>query len=86
MIPAPRRAVRSVRAGRRPARRVTAARWARRAPRVGTLAADATREPRPDPAPEAVFDRVTGPLGPYLRRIARLPPARPGAGACDEDP
>jgi hypothetical protein len=83
MIPAPRRAVRSV---PRRARRVTAARWARRVPGVRPPAADATREPRPGPAPEAVFDRVTGPLGPYLRRIARLPPARPGAGACDEDP
>jgi hypothetical protein len=44
-------------------------------------AADATREPEPGPAPEAVFDRVTGPLGPYLRRVARIAPARPGARA-----
>lgn len=28
---------------------------------------DATTEPHPDPAPEAVFDRLTGPYGPrYL--------------------
>jgi hypothetical protein len=44
-------------------------------------AADATREPDPGPAPEAVFDRVTGPLGPYLRRVARIAPALPGARA-----
>jgi hypothetical protein len=54
-----------------PRRRAT-----RRAP---SIAADATREPDPGPAPEAVFDRVTGP---FLRRIAA---ARPGARACDED-
>ena len=40
---------------------------------------DATMEPDPGPAPEAVFDRVTGP---YLRRNAA---ALPGARACDED-
>jgi hypothetical protein len=40
---------------------------------------DATREPDPGPAPEAVFDRVTGP---YLRRSAA---ALPGARARDED-
>jgi hypothetical protein len=28
------------------------------------LGGDATVEPDPDPAPEAVFDRVTGPFGP----------------------
>lgn len=44
-------------------------------------AADATCEPEPGPAPEAVFDRVTGPLGPYLRRVARIAPALPGARA-----
>jgi hypothetical protein len=44
-------------------------------------AADATREPEPGPAPEAVFDRVTGPLGPHLRRVARIAPALPGARA-----
>jgi hypothetical protein len=44
-------------------------------------AADATREPDPGPAPEAVFDRVTGPLGPHLRRVARIAPALPGARA-----
>ncbi len=42
---------------------------------------DATCEPEPGPAPEAVFDRVTGPLGPYLRRVARIAPALPGARA-----
>jgi hypothetical protein len=42
-------------------------------------AADATREPDPGPAPEAVFDRVTGP---YRRRVAA---ALPGARARDED-
>ena len=42
-------------------------------------AADATSEPDPGPAPEAVFDRVSGP---YLRRSA---PALPGARARDED-
>lgn len=42
-------------------------------------AADATREPDPGPAPEAVFDRLTGP---YLRRLAA---ALPGARAFDED-
>jgi hypothetical protein len=44
-------------------------------------AADATREPGPGPVPEAVFDRVTGPLGPYLRRVARIAPALPGIRA-----
>jgi hypothetical protein len=44
-------------------------------------AADATREPEPDPAPEAVFDRVTGPLGRHLRRVARIAPVLPGARA-----
>jgi len=43
--------------------------------------ADATCEPEPGPVPEAVFDRVTGPLGPYLRRVARIAPALPGARA-----
>lgn len=42
-------------------------------------APDATREPDPGPAPEAVFDRVTGP---YLRRSAW---ALPGVRAHDED-
>ncbi|HEX3760081.1 MAG TPA: hypothetical protein VHW23_15300 [Kofleriaceae bacterium] len=45
-------------------------------------AADATCEPEPGPVPEAVFDRVTGPLGPYLRRVARIA-ALPG-GRADE--
>jgi hypothetical protein len=40
---------------------------------------DATSEPDPGPAPEAVFDRVTGP---YLRRSAV---ALLGARAWDED-
>ena len=44
-------------------------------------AADATREPEPGSAPEAVFDRVTGPFGPYLRRVARIVPALPGTRA-----
>ena len=35
---------------------------------------DAMVEPHPDPAPEAVFDRVTGPFG-----------RRPGSGAFDEE-
>lgn len=43
-------------------------------------AADATREPEPGPVPEAVFDRVTGPLGPDLGRVARSA-ALPGEGA-----
>jgi len=47
--------------------------------RAGRGAADATSEPDPGPAPEAVFDRVTGP---YLRRSAC---PLPGARACDED-
>lgn len=47
-----------------------------RAPRG---AVDATREADPGPAPEAVFDRVTGP---YLRRAAG---ELPGARALDED-
>jgi hypothetical protein len=51
----------------------------RGAPRAVRRAADATSEPDPGPAPEAVFDRVTGP---YLRRNAA---ALPGARACDED-
>lgn len=42
-------------------------------------AADATSEPDPGPAPEAVFDRITGP---FLRRTTA---ALPGARACDED-
>ena len=42
-------------------------------------AVDATSEPDPGPAPEAVFDCVTGP---YLRRSAA---ALPGARARDED-
>jgi hypothetical protein len=51
-----------------------------RAPGRGRcVAVDATCEPDPGPAPEAVFDRVTGP---YLRRSAA---ALPGARACDED-
>jgi hypothetical protein len=33
-------------------------------------APDATTEPAPDPAPEAVFDRVTGP---YARAAAHAP-------------
>ena len=53
-----------------------AGRVRRRAPSV---AADATTEPDPGPAPEAVFERVTGP---FLRRIAA---ALPGARASDED-
>jgi hypothetical protein len=47
--------------------------------RAGRGAVDATSEPDPGPAPEAVFDRVTGP---YLRRSAW---PLPGARACDED-
>ena len=47
--------------------------------------ADATCEPEPGPAPEAVFDRVTGPLGPYLRRVARIAPALPGARALGDE-
>jgi len=72
MTPAPRRGARSGpgRAGRPGS--ITGLH--RRAP-------DATREPEPGPAPEAVFDRVTGPLGPYLRRVARVAPALPGARA-----
>jgi hypothetical protein len=42
-------------------------------------AVDATSEPDPGPAPETVFDRVTGP---YLRRCAA---GLPGARACGED-
>jgi hypothetical protein len=42
-------------------------------------AADATSEPDPGPAPEAVFDRITGP---YLRRVAA---PLPGRRAYDED-
>jgi hypothetical protein len=42
-------------------------------------ATDATSEPDPGPAPEAVFDRITGP---YLRRSSA---ALPGRRACDED-
>ncbi len=38
---------------------------------------DATMEPDPGPAPEAVFDRVTGPWD--RRRAVTLP------GACDEE-
>ena len=38
---------------------------------------DATVEPDPGPAPEAVFDRVTGPWD--RRRAVTLP------GACDEE-
>jgi len=34
---------------------------------------DATIEPHPDPAPEAVFDRLTGPFG------------RRHSGFCDEE-
>jgi hypothetical protein len=50
----------------------------RRAIRHGAV--DATSEPDPGPAPEAVFDRVTGPC---LRRFAAgLPGARAfGEGA-----
>ncbi|HEY0483326.1 MAG TPA: hypothetical protein VGD37_37655 [Kofleriaceae bacterium] len=43
-----------------------------------TGAADATSEPDPGPAPEAVFERVTGP---FQRRVAA---ALPGARAWDE--
>jgi hypothetical protein len=53
-----------------------------RSRRVRRGAADATCEPEPGPVPEAVFDRVTGPLGPYLRRVARIA-ALPG-GRADE--
>lgn len=38
---------------------------------------DATMEPDPGPAPEAVFDRLTGPWD--RRRAVTLP------GACDEE-
>jgi hypothetical protein len=38
---------------------------------------DATTEPDPGPAPESVFDRVTGPWG--RRRAVELP------GAADEE-
>jgi len=41
-------------------------------------APDATTEPDPGPAPEAVFDRLTGP---YARRAVL---AMPGAGESDE--
>ncbi|TMQ05790.1 MAG: hypothetical protein E6J90_47955 [Deltaproteobacteria bacterium] len=49
------------------------------APRRARPTADATREPDPGPAPEAVFERVTGP---HPRRIAQ---AWPGHRICDED-
>jgi hypothetical protein len=42
-------------------------------------AVDATREPDPGPAPEAVFDRLTGPH----RRCTTV--TSPGRRACDED-
>jgi len=61
---------------RPPARRRVRSALHRRA-RCGAV--DATCEPHPGPAPEAVFDRVTGP---YQRRSAA---ALPGARACDED-
>jgi len=70
-----------------PARRRGSRGGAGRVSRPGSMAgrrhgaADATREPEPGPAPEAVFDRVTGPLGPYLRRVARIAPALPGTRA-----
>jgi hypothetical protein len=49
-----------------------------------SCAADATIEPDPGPAPEAVFDRITGPFGgPYGHRSAL---AMPGARECDEEP
>jgi hypothetical protein len=64
----------------RPPRRAAGGR--RRAIAVRQGVADVTCEPEPGPVPEAVFDRVTGPLGPYLlRRVARIGPALPGARA-----
>jgi hypothetical protein len=33
----------------------------------------------------ASLDRVTGPLGPYLRRVARIAPALPGARALGDE-
>jgi len=47
--------------------------------RLRRSTADATSEPDPGPAPEAVFDRITGP---YLRRALA---ALPGRRAYDED-
>ncbi len=40
---------------------------------------DATMEPETGPAPEAVFDRITGPYG--RRATAGMAAALPGAGA-----
>jgi hypothetical protein len=65
------------RAARRTARAARAARTQRRPLPRTRCAADATSEPDPGPAPEAVFDRVTGP---YLRRSAS---ALPGARLLD---
>jgi hypothetical protein len=60
-------------------RRVPRTQAPRHARRRGFAAADATTEPDPGPAPEAVFDRITGP---FARRWAL---ALPGAGALDEE-
>lgn len=56
---------------------MTRAPRARRGP--GAVAVDATCEPAPDPSPEAVFDRATGP---YRHRHV---PVGPGAPRRDED-